>query len=378
MVFSSLEEICEVFSLPLPKGNENSRAIVELFNTGIPPPGCPRVWIGHYNALFGKTDGMNKEYQWPIKQGNLTAMTMKGYHYSNIGNIKKMIRFYKMAIERGSDRAMFLLADYYATVNNTEAVELYLRALELGNSEAAGGLESYYDNLGMKEQATKYGRLASQVGNVFKNYYLGMYYEGTPEERIKYLKQFLVDVKQEIDRLLAIQMGLAENLLKHQINHMKKLFVYSAAVVGNYYYAHDPKTAMQYYCDAHQMNENDAIIVYNIASAYQLLDESENAKEYYIKAFKGGCSKAMDKLKNITDDIELYILCKKNTVQYPGPITDSIQIYENKLLMATTEECGICFSEGTCVLTSCFRHRVCTDCYSHCYKVCPYCRVKNM
>lgn len=403
-VFTSLKDVCDTlgYHIDISDLGKHEAEILDIFNGGNSGNSgnsgndgngdltqlshVVKVWLGHYYYQLGKVTEMKKLYHCAIKMlKDPLAMNNMGRYYESIKNHTKMIHYYKMAIAHGSSDAMVNLGHHYSSKSKNfgdeygnMSVDLYVNALSLGNPVGAASLANYYLQMGMKEKSVKYAQLAANADSLYGPYDSAYYSVVTEEKGIELYKQFIVLGGKELERLKTIKLRHpGTTFLAQQIDKLKSFCAYSAATIGTHCYVFDPQSALKYFTAARQFNECDAIISYNIACTYQLLDESENAKQHFVESFKGGYTKAMEKLKTITDDVELYILIKKNNLHYAGVVTDAIQIYENKLLLTTTEECGVCLTEGTCVLTSCFRHRVCTDCYGKCYKICPFCRIKN-
>jgi TPR repeat protein len=116
--------------------------------------------------------------------------------------------------------------------------------------------------------------------------------------------------------------------------------------------------------------------MYNLGKYYEKIEDYENMKKYYLMAIKLENTDAIHALKKKVTPLELYLLFKKENIEYTDPLTKEIQIYLNKLLLSKIDECGICLETNNCILLNCFRHYICTSCYIKFYdKPCPYCKM---
>ena len=172
-------------------------------------------------------------------------------------------------------------------------------------------------------------------------------------------------------------------------DYEKAISYYNLAIKNNNFYAYN--NIGLYYYNIEQ-NYDDAIYYFllacdnNIYEAYnnigiyyiEIIKNYDAAKIYFIEAYKNGINKAYENLKNITTDIERYILSQKYGFNFIDEYTHNINIYINRYnKYSINEECQICLETYIVIPLEC-THEVCIDCYPKIIeaRICPFCRIE--
>jgi Tfp pilus assembly protein PilF len=199
-------------------------------------------YLGYYYSSIGDIENMLKYYKMAIDKGNSSAMNNLGNYYSSIGDIENMLKYYKMAIDKGNSIAMNNLGYYYNKKGDIEnMLKYYTMAIDKGNSIAMNNLGNYYNKKGDIENMLKYYKMAIDKGNINAMTYLGYYYSsiGDIENMLKYYTM-AIDKGYNIgtDSILYLfiiysKLGDTQNMLKYILMNIDNLYLtnYSSNLV---------------------------------------------------------------------------------------------------------------------------------------------------
>ena len=253
-----------------------------------------------------------------------------------------MLKYYKMALEKGHVAAMFYLGLYYHKCDDEENMLKYY--LMVANPGALFNLGNYYDEKKDYDNMLKYYLMAIDQGYVEAMYNLGIYYQNQKD---------------------------TENMLKYYIMASEKGYVLAMYNLGVYYkYKNDYVNMIKYFDMAipilknsyseipHEINNEDIIKIIN-----DFLRDSEDLSVDFDKLLF--CKKYLDasNLKRFNTFLKCYYVANASE--------DHLDI--------KNDDCYVCFDKREHLLFHC-GHSVCYICYdkinTFCIKMCPLCRKK--
>lgn len=156
-----------------------------------------------------------KHYKKAIELGSAYAIYKLGEYYHDHNNYNLAKKYYKNAITKNIHHAYFNLAIMYShgegfKTNDEKALELYKKAIELGNTRAMVNVASYYENNNRRSDAKKLYKMAIEQDKDPMAYYaLGQIY--VDEKKIKKaIKLFIAGAKEDSYdcRVMAMRMGV--------------------------------------------------------------------------------------------------------------------------------------------------------------------------
>ena len=150
-------------------------------------------------------------------------------HYEGIRDYIQMEKYYKLAGTRDAT-ALVLLANYYKQSANYYLMEItYIKAHNMGNTEACYELGSYYKNFGKYELMTKYYKLICDIYSDAA-YELGNYYKTHGDYEL--MKCYYNKACNNGNTNAMIKMGF--HYQHSEANHSKMLYYYKyASDLGN-------------------------------------------------------------------------------------------------------------------------------------------------
>ena len=221
------------------------------------------------------------------------------------------------------------------------------------------------------------------------NYKLGLYYQFI-NKNYELMKEYYNKAIIK-DNCYDAFNNLGYHYMEIEKDYKKALTYYNLAIennnfnaynnIGLYYYNIEKKyeEAVYYFLLACDNNIYEA---YNNIGLYyiEIQNNYDTAKLYFIEAYKNGLKDAYENLKNITSDLERYILSQKYNFLFIDEKTHNINIFINRInKYGIKEECQICLQTYIVIPLEC-THSLCIDCYPKIIQTgkCPFCRIEIM
>ena len=254
--------------------------------------------------------------------GNTRAIVNLGTYYDfKLKDYKKCIEYYLMAIDRGSNYAMFELAQYYFNIENSEMgikycemaienetaeqvyrLENYMRNIQRGSKVAARRLGNYYFALQDYSVAIKYYLIAAENFDCISMEKLAVYYETiekNKEKEIEYhTKAAACGSSKAVTSLIVYYNSIqnSEKMLEYLLIGLKNKDSWAIANLGYYYNSIVPDVDKSIYYYKMAVDHGYYEAADRLGYHYYNLGNFVDAVRYYEIGVNGGCHYAMNSL----------------------------------------------------------------------------------
>jgi TPR repeat protein len=187
--FESLEEIEECYDFSFDENDkQHTNLILSIFNEKIKPTsktlseskdGFTEYIFGlYYDKEEEDDDKMVKYYKMAAEKGNVVAMYELGHFYDENEDTNNMIKYYSMGVEHGDIDSMCNLGCHYQDLKDyPNMLKYWSLAIEKGDSGSMNNMANYYDDINDDENALKYWLMAVEKGDTDAMNNIALYYQ---------------------------------------------------------------------------------------------------------------------------------------------------------------------------------------------------------
>ena len=276
------------------------------------------------NEILSILNGYVKNYDYYLYQPNIIIWVGIYYQFEKPNN-RLMLKYYKLAIDRGNLDAILCLGLYYCYKKEFELMEKYLLMLENNNyPKAMCILADYYFRNKNYISMIKYYKKAN-TDNAYKS--IGDYYKNIENDYEKMSEYYLLAVEkgnkyalEELDNCLinnnlsSISMMINYSLAIKMCNDVETLEQHGLKF--QYFYSNYEKIMKIYYLSA--IEKKSVLAMYEMGQYYQKINVNyEEMKKYYLMAIKQIDEYLIDidtKYYMCNEELEDYTLNIKNNL----------------------------------------------------------------